>query len=151
MTDSGVRQMLERRRVVAGWCSREMSGAAPPRLRTAEPATRIDSRPAGIELEIIAVPDDRNPETLAVIHAMPIEFRRARAMAKKAKVEYVVGPDLDFDEEKFILKDGRRLTNELADQITEETLAEVRRRNLRVVSRYRGGGVHSPRVQFRVA
>ncbi len=30
----------------------------------------------GIELEIIAVPDDRNPETLAVIHAMPKEFRK---------------------------------------------------------------------------
>lgn len=29
----------------------------------------------GIELEIIAVPDDRNPETLAVIHAMPTEFK----------------------------------------------------------------------------
>jgi hypothetical protein len=28
-----------------------------------------------IELEIIAVPDDRNPATLAVIHAMPTEFR----------------------------------------------------------------------------
>jgi hypothetical protein len=32
-----------------------------------------DSR--GIELEIIAVPDDRNPGGLAVIHAMPAEFR----------------------------------------------------------------------------
>ncbi|MDQ2748720.1 MAG: hypothetical protein M3Y44_04205 [Actinomycetota bacterium] len=30
----------------------------------------------GVELEIIAVPDDRNPETLAVIHAMPTEFRK---------------------------------------------------------------------------
>jgi hypothetical protein len=34
----------------------------------------VDDR--GIELEIIAVPDDRNPETLAVIHAMPTEFRK---------------------------------------------------------------------------
>jgi hypothetical protein len=32
----------------------------------------VDDR--GIELEIIAVPDDRNSETLAVIHAMPTEF-----------------------------------------------------------------------------
>lgn len=48
----------------------------------------------------------------------------------KAKVKYVVGPDLDFDKDEVILKDGRRLTNELADQIAEETMAEVRRRNL---------------------
>jgi hypothetical protein len=34
----------------------------------------VDDR--GIELEIIAVPDDRNPETLAVIHAMPTDLRR---------------------------------------------------------------------------
>lgn len=72
-------------------------------------------------------------------------------MPKKSKVKYVVGPDLDLDEEEFILKDGRRLTNELADQIAEETLVEVRRRNLIPGGKsLSGGGVHSPRVQFRV-
>jgi hypothetical protein len=30
----------------------------------------------GVELEIVAVPDDRNPGGLAVIHAMPTSFRR---------------------------------------------------------------------------
>jgi hypothetical protein len=34
----------------------------------------IDGR--GVELEIVAVPDDRNPGGLAVIHAMPTGFRR---------------------------------------------------------------------------
>jgi len=34
----------------------------------------VDDR--GIELEIVAVPDDRNPETLAVIHAMPTDLRK---------------------------------------------------------------------------
>jgi hypothetical protein len=73
------------------------------------------------------------------------------AMARKTKTEYVVGPDLDLDEEDFILKDGRRLTNELADQIAEETLTQVRRRNLIPGGKsLSGGGVHSPRVQFRV-
>jgi len=72
-------------------------------------------------------------------------------MAKKTKVEYVIGPDLDLDEEEFILKDGRRLTNELADQIADETLAEVRRRNLIPGGKsLSGGSEHSPRVQFRV-
>jgi predicted HicB family RNase H-like nuclease len=72
-------------------------------------------------------------------------------MARKTKTEYVVGPDLDLDEEEFILKDGRQLTDELADQIAEETLAEVRRRNLIPGGKsLSGGAVHSPRVQFRV-
>ncbi|GLI28513.1 hypothetical protein ARHIZOSPH14_27550 [Agromyces rhizosphaerae] len=29
----------------------------------------------GVELEIVAVPDDRNPGDLAVIHAMPTDWR----------------------------------------------------------------------------
>jgi predicted HicB family RNase H-like nuclease len=103
--------------------------------------------------ELIAVPDDRNPETLAVIHPMPTEFRKGQghAMATKPKVKYVVGPDLDLDKEEFILNDGRRLTNELAEQIAEETLAEVRRRNLIPGGKsLSGAGAYSPRVQFRV-
>jgi len=72
-------------------------------------------------------------------------------MARKTKTEYVIGSDLDLDEEEFILKDGRRLTNELAEQIAEATLAEVRRRNLIPGGKsLSGGSVHSPRVQFRV-
>jgi hypothetical protein len=41
----------------------------------------LDDR--GVELEIIAVPDDRNPETLAVIHAMPTEFRKGHGDGEK--------------------------------------------------------------------
>jgi hypothetical protein len=41
----------------------------------------VDDR--GIELEIIAVPDSRNPETLAVIHAMPTEFRKGQGDGEK--------------------------------------------------------------------
>jgi hypothetical protein len=37
----------------------------------------VDDR--GVELEIIAVPDDRNPDALAVIHAMPTAFRKKKA------------------------------------------------------------------------
>jgi hypothetical protein len=39
----------------------------------------------GIELEIIAVPDNRNPETLAVIHAMPTELRKGRDDAEEVE------------------------------------------------------------------
>jgi hypothetical protein len=37
----------------------------------------LDDR--GVELEVIAVPDDRDPDALAVIHAMPTSFRRERS------------------------------------------------------------------------
>lgn len=70
--------------------------------------------------------------------------------------EYVMSEDdvisdVDLDTEVVRLKDGRRLTNELAEQLAEETLADARRRNL-VPGRksLSGGTVHSPRVQFRV-
>lgn len=32
----------------------------------------------GVELAVIAVPDDRNPSDLTVIHAMPTAFGKAR-------------------------------------------------------------------------
>ena len=71
-------------------------------------------------------------------------------MTKKTNVEYVVGPDLDLDVEDFQYQ-GERLTNERAEQIAEETLAELRRRNLIPGGKsLSGGSVHSPRVQFRV-
>jgi hypothetical protein len=70
-------------------------------------------------------------------------------MTKKTE-RYVVGPDLDLDVEDFQYQ-GERLTNERAEQIAEETLAELRRRNLIPGGKsLSGGGVHSPRVQFRV-
>lgn len=62
-----------------------------------------------------------------------------------------LGPDLDLEAEQFTLRDGRRLTPELADQLATEGLAEARRRNL-IPGRksLAGDGSHSPRVQFRV-
>lgn len=59
--------------------------------------------------------------------------------------------DVDLDTEIVRLRDGRRLTNELAEKLAAQTLAEARRRNL-VPGRksLSGGTVHSPRVQFRL-
>lgn len=69
---------------------------------------------------------------------------------------YVVTPDttisdVDLDAEVVRLTDGRRLTDELAEELAEQALAEARRRNL-VPGRksLTGGSTHSPRVQFRV-
>lgn len=59
--------------------------------------------------------------------------------------------DVDLDTEVVRLPDGRRLTNEMAEQLAERTLVEARRRNL-VPGRksLSGGGIRSPRVQFRL-
>lgn len=69
---------------------------------------------------------------------------------------FVVQPDtdiddVDLDEEEVRLRDGRRLTNQLAEELAERALVEARRRNL-VPGRksLTGGSTHSPRVQFRV-
>ena len=69
---------------------------------------------------------------------------------------YLVGPtstitDVDLEEEDVRLRDGRRLTNELAEKMTREGVAEARRRNLIPGGKsLAGDGSHSPRVQFRV-
>ncbi len=71
-------------------------------------------------------------------------------MVNKTKTEYVVGPDIDLDAEDFQYQ-RERLTNERAEQIAQQTLAEARRRNLIPGGKsLSGGGVYSPRVQFRV-
>lgn len=111
----------------------------------------------GVVIEIVAVPDTRKPGGLAVIHAMPASFRGEggrKAMIDPSK--YTVTDDdsiedVDLDTQVVRLKDGRRLTNELAEQLAAKTLAEARRRNL-VPGRksLSGGATHSPRVQFRL-
>jgi len=69
---------------------------------------------------------------------------------------YVVGPDstiedVDLDQEDVRLRDGRRLTEELAEQLAREGVAEARRRNLIPGGKsLSGDGRHSPTVQFRV-
>ena len=59
--------------------------------------------------------------------------------------------DVDLEREEVRLKDGRRLTPELAEQLAREGVAEARRRNL-IPGRksLSGDGSHSPRVQFRL-
>lgn len=59
--------------------------------------------------------------------------------------------DVDLAAEVVLLQDGRRLTDELADQLADEALVGARARNL-VPGRksLSGDGSHSPRVQFRL-
>jgi hypothetical protein len=60
-----------------------MNAVDPIRIRDQLLFVGEDDR--GIELAIIAVPDDRNPETLAVIHAMPTEFRKGQGDGEQDK------------------------------------------------------------------
>ncbi len=59
--------------------------------------------------------------------------------------------DVDLEKEVVRLPDGRRLTDELAEQISREALAAARRRNL-IPGRksLTAPGEHSPVVRFRV-
>ncbi|MFV8274940.1 hypothetical protein [Mycobacteroides abscessus] len=43
----------------------------------------------------------------------------------------LVVDDIDLDKEEFLVGDGVRLTNDTADKMVDETLAEVRRQNIR--------------------
>jgi len=56
----------------------------------------------------------------------------------------VVGPDVDLDTEVILLPSGRRLTNEVADEI----VAEVRRATGR--PSLTGTTGHSPRITIRI-
>lgn len=59
--------------------------------------------------------------------------------------------DIDLDSEEFILRGGRRLTNELADELAKRGVAEARSRNLIPGGKsLSGDGSHSPVVRFRV-
>lgn len=58
--------------------------------------------------------------------------------------------EIDLETEEFVYR-GERLTEERAAERAEETLAEVRRRNLVPGGKsLSGGDTHSPIVQFRV-
>ena len=43
----------------------------------------------------------------------------------------LVVDDIDLDKDEFLVGDGVRLTNDAADKMVDETLAEVRRQNIR--------------------
>ncbi len=70
--------------------------------------------------------------------------------------EYVINDDatisdIDLETEEFTLRDGRRLTDELAKELAAQALDEIRRRNL-IPGRksLSGDGSHSPAIRVRV-
>ena len=64
--------------------------------------------------------------------------------------KYQPGPDIDLDKEPVTLN-GERVDESRARQLADETLAEVRRRNLIPGGKsLSGDGQHSPRVNVRL-
>lgn len=53
-----------------------MRSAGTPLVLQGEQLLYIGTDDRGVELEIIAVPDNKRPAGLAVIHAMPTYYRR---------------------------------------------------------------------------
>lgn len=74
---------------------------------------------------------------------------------RKDPKNYVIGPDasiseIDLDTEVFLAPDGTRLTEEKAEQLAREALADRRKANLVPGRKSLGkSGSHSPIVQFR--
>lgn len=60
--------------------------------------------------------------------------------------KYTVGPDVDLGEEDVRLEDGTRLTPEIAEEMAEDALRQVRAGRPSLTGR----GGRSPQVSFRV-
>lgn len=67
---SGRRHKIGNRRIIEA-----MANAGKPTV-IGDQLHYIGTDGRGVEIEVVAVPDDRNPGGLAVIHAMPTSFRR---------------------------------------------------------------------------
>lgn len=65
------------------------------------------------------------------------------------KPRYVLGPDIDLDEEDVRRPDGSRLTGQAARELAEEALSQVRR-GRPLVDPAVGPSERSPRVTFRI-
>ena len=78
-------------------------------------------------------------------------------MSNLDPTKFVVSKDaivsnVDLEQEEFILRDGRKLTDQVAAEIAAEALARTRQRNLIPGRKSLGrNGKHSPIVQFRLA
>lgn len=63
---------------------------------------------------------------------------------------WVLGPDIDLDEEEFLLPDGTRLTEADAEAYTMQRLAEAKEESRRGGRPSLGEKGHSPVISFRL-
>ena len=66
-------------------------------------------------------------------------------MAKKVKSKYTVGPDVDLDREVIRLKNGKRLTNKLAEKMAKDAIKKVVGR-----PSLSGLSIKSPQLKLRI-
>jgi hypothetical protein len=100
----------------------------------------LDER--GRELEIVAV---EKSDCFLVIHVDAHPLPEGRPMTKRKIKTGPIGPDVDLEAEEVYVADGRRLTDQLAEEIAERALA--RHRGRPSVS---GGGRRTPSLTVRV-
>ena len=66
-------------------------------------------------------------------------------MATKVKSKYTVGPDVDLDREVIRLKNGKRLTNKLAEKMAKDAVKKVVGR-----PSLTGLSIESPQLKLRI-
>jgi predicted HicB family RNase H-like nuclease len=66
-------------------------------------------------------------------------------MAHKLKTRYVIGPDVELEREIIRLKNGKRLTNKLAEKLAKQAIRQVAGR-----PSLSGTSIESPQLKIRV-
>lgn len=71
-----ITRSARKHRIGAAHILEAMTAAGVPELVEDDKLLYVGADSRGVELEIVAVPDDKRPGGLAVIHAMPTHYRR---------------------------------------------------------------------------
>ncbi len=71
-----ITRSARKHRIGAAHILEAMTAAGVPELLEDDKLLYVGADSRGVELEIVAVPDDKRPGGLAVIHAMPTHYRR---------------------------------------------------------------------------
>ncbi len=74
-----ITRSARKHRIGAAHILEAMSAAGVPELMEGDKLLYIGADSRGVELEIVAVPDDKRPGGVAVIHAMPTQYRDRRS------------------------------------------------------------------------
>jgi hypothetical protein len=96
----------------------------------------------GRELEIVAI---EKPDCYLVIHVMPYALPEEGSMTRRKIKPGAIGTDVDLDAEEVYLADGRRLTEQVAEEMAERALARHRGR-----PSVTGGNARTPSLTVRV-
>lgn len=71
-----ITRSARKHRVGAARIRKAMAAAGVPAMLEGGKLVYIGDDGRGVELEVVAIPDDKHPGELAVIHAMPTHYRK---------------------------------------------------------------------------